>query len=212
MLDNYIESKEEEWANVITHGLGVVLSIAVLVYFLCSSVKIGATPIKFSIYLFTFSLLAVYGSSTCYHLVSIFKPRLKKIFQQIDHMSIYFLIAGTQTPFILLYLNNRTGIIYLWIIWSLVLLGVLFKFFFMGRWEKLSVAFYLMLGWLAFLVIPGMKDMNQIVFLWIIIGGLSYSFGVIFYRWRRLKYNHCIWHIFVLLGSISHFISIFLAL
>ncbi len=198
--------EKEEFANVLSHSLGIILSILGTIYL----VSIGLQ--KWEVYhvaglsLFCFSLLMVYTSSTIYHWVN--KPHLKQALQKLDHISIYLLIGGSHTPFVLLYLNNSFGRNYLFILWGLILIGILYKIFFIDRWKWFSLLFYITLGWIAVFIIPSMKDqMSSIVFYWIIAGGLSYTLGTIFFAWEKLPYHHAIWHLFVLGGSISHYLA-----
>ena len=130
----------------------------------------------------------------------------------LDHISIYFLIAGTHTPLLLLYLDNEVGRFYLILIWALVALGVLYKLFFFGKSELVSVIFYMVLGWMAVFTLPKMYPlMAEGVMQWIIAGGIFYTLGVIFYIWDRLPFNHSIWHLFVIAGSSGHFAAVLTA-
>jgi len=213
MIADHSESIQEKWANKLTHGVGVLLSISTLIYFLWCLNEWSGGGLKVGIVVFASALIFVYLSSTLYHLADVYFKNWSLFFRKLDHISIYTLIAGTQTPFIFLYLNNSKGITYLIILWSLVLLGVLFKLFLLGKYKKLSVSTYLGLGWLVLFVMPLMySQMVGPVFNWVLIGGIAYSSGVIFYLWNKLKYNHAIWHLFVLTGSISHFIALSYAL
>jgi len=213
MLLSNNESLSEKWANIITHGVGTILSCSALIYFIVTINNYGSFYLKTGILIFGSTLIFVYLSSTLYHIADVYYPKRINMFRKIDHISIYTLIAGTQTPFIILYLNNQIASKYLLILWFLVLMGVFYKIFWMGKYTKLSIITYLGLGWLVLLVIPQMLEhMHANVFYWIIFGGIAYSSGVIFYLKRRIKFNHAIWHMFVLAGSLGHFIALCLAL
>jgi hemolysin III len=203
----YSNLPREERANVITHGLGLLLSLIgfpLLLYY--GGGKAEQHHIA-GLAVFGGSMLAVYLASTVYH--CLLRETLKRVFRVIDHISIYFLIAGTHTPFLLYYMNNPTGRFYLIILWSLVLLGVLYKLFFFEKFEILSVIFYLGMGWMAVFTVPPMLDqISNATLGWIIAGGLSYSLGVIFFLWEKLPYNHAVWHLFVLGGTAGHFAAV----
>ena len=147
--------------------------------------------------------------STLYH--GFQQPRVKQVLQVFDHISIYFLIAGTYTPFILNYLYNTTGIIMLCVLWSLVLLGIVFKIFFVNRFNILSTIIYLLMGWM--MVWGGKAFFVSVPFsviILIIIGGVLYSVGVIFYLMEKWKWHHVVWHLFVLAAAICHYVAVLL--
>lgn len=201
------EISDEEWANILTHGLGVLLILIGLPILLYSGMLSSMWYQIAGLLIFGLSLLLVYTVSTIYHLV--WSLHLKHRWRIADHISIYFLIAGTHTPLILYYLNNSTGMFYLILLWSLVAIGVLYKLLFFDRFELLSVFFYLALGWMAVFTIPPMLEtMGYTCLYWIIAGGLSYTLGIVFYLWQRLRYHHAIWHLFVLGGSFGHFMAV----
>ncbi|MCP3930911.1 MAG: hemolysin III family protein [Bacteroidetes bacterium] len=200
---------KEEIANTFTHGLGWLLSLIALP-FLIKCVLNEDFYLLVGIVVYGISLIMVYGTSTLYHGVR--KYPLKHYFHILDHISIYFLIAGTHTPFILIYLNTPLGKLYLYILWGMVLAGTIYKLFFTGKLKLISTLVYLGMGWMAVFTIPPMAGiMNRASLYWLIAGGLFYTVGVIFYKWEKLLYHHAIWHIFVLCGSVGHFIAIWLA-
>ena len=197
----------EEWASAYTHGIGALLCLIGTPVLLTLGAQKGAWFEILGLSIFSFSLLLVYATSTIYHSISI--PKWKYKLQVADHISIYFLIAGTHTPFLLYYLNNSTGYVYLAILWGLVLFGLFYKLFFFGKFRIFSVLFYLGLGWMAVFTIPPMLDqMTSACLYWIIIGGAFYTAGVLFYLWESLPYHHAIWHLFVIGGSLGHFIAL----
>jgi len=204
-----IESKPsiEEIVNSITHGLGVVLSIAGLIVLVVLGAIHGNAwhVVSFSIYGST--LIILYLASTLYH--SFQKPKLKRVFKILDHSAIYVLIAGTYTPFMLVNLRGPWGWSLFGIIWGLAILGIIFKLFFIDRYERLSLVIYLLMGWIC--IVAAKQMMLEIPMgglAWLIAGGLLYTLGVLFFRWEKLRYNHAIWHLFVLGGSICHYFSI----
>ena len=202
--------QKEELANALTHGIGILLTIIGSIYLISTSLQKWETYRVAGLSLFCFSLFMVYTSSTVYHIVK--NPRLKYNLKILDHISIYLLIGGTHTPFVLLYLNNSFGRNYLLTLWGLLLIGILYKTFLIGRWKWFSLAFYIFLGWMAVFIIPGMMDqMSSEVFYWILIGGLSYTAGTIFFAWEKLPYHHAIWHLFVLGGSAGHYVAMIYA-
>lgn len=199
----------EEIANAITHGIGAVLSIAALVLLIIYSIQYGDVwhIVSFSIYGTTLVLL--YSFSTLLHAFQ--NIRIKNVFEVLDHVGIYLLIAGTYTPFLLVTIRGSLGWTILGIVWGLAAIGITFKIFFVKRFIILSTLFYILMGWLIiFAIKPLYENLAISGVIWLVIGGLLYTFGSIFYVWRRIPYHHAIWHVFVLLGSISHFVAILL--
>lgn len=206
-----IYSMGEEIANSITHGIGAALSVAglTLLVFLAAIKGDVFQIVSFSIY--GASLVILYLASTLYH--SFQNPKVKRVFKIIDHSSIYLLIAGTYTPFLLVGLQDRFGWILLAIIWGLAALGISFKAFFIDRYQKISTLAYVLMGWLGVLMIKGLSENIEIGgLIWLAAGGAAYTLGVIFYALKKIPYMHSIWHLFVLAGSICHFFSIYLYL
>ncbi len=206
------QSLGEEIANSITHGIGAALATAALTILVVSAALKGDAWRVVSFAIYGTSLVIMYTSSTLYH--SITHQKAKRYFRIMDHSSIFLLIAGTYTPITLLPLRDADwGWTMFGLIWGMALLGILFKTFFYGKLEKLSVVFYVLMGWLAVIAIkPMIANLPMGLLIWIAIGGLSYTLGIIFYAWRKLPYSHSIWHLFVLGGSISHFFGILLYL
>jgi len=199
----------EEIASSITHGVGAVLSIAALVILVVLAAKKGDAwrIVSFSIY--GASLILLYLASTLYH--GIQHPGAKHVFQILDHSSIFLLIAGTYTPFLLVNLRGPWGWTLFGIIWALAVVGIVFKAVFIGKWKKLSTLAYVAMGWL---VVVALKPMLAVIpkpgLAWLAAGGLAYTGGVVFYAWKSVKFMHMIWHLFVLAGSICHFFAILL--
>jgi hemolysin III len=197
---------EEEIANAITHGLGIVFTLAAMP-FLLKKTAIQANDLQYwAMCLFGFGMLMVYTSSTLYHAVQ--QKTLKKKLNIWDHISIFFLQGGSYAPFVQFYCDADTAKIFLSAQWTIIIIGAILKLFFTGKYEKASIVLYIFLGWSAvFLIQPFYQNMPFSIFKWILVGGLSYTFGVFFYRWDEKKYAHAVWHIFVLFGTICHFIA-----
>lgn len=200
----------EEIANSISHGIGLVFGIVGLVLLLGQAVDTHANTLAITSYaLYSGSMILLFLASTLYHAIP--HPRAKIWLKKFDHCAIYLLIAGTYTPFLLVGLDSPLARGLMVVIWSLALLGILFKLTIAHRFKVLSLVTYLAMGWLSLVVIyqlatrlsPGGVTL-------LAVGGLIYSLGVIFYVCKRIPYNHAIWHGFVLGGSVCHFLAIYL--
>ena len=202
-----ISSAKEEIANSLTHGIGVILGIIGVPILVSYAVFNGTTLHVWGVSIFSISLLMVYLFSTLYH--SIQHPMAKRTLRIMDHISIFFLIAGSYTPFIFFFMNRTSGYVFLSILWGCALIGSLLKIFFTGRFNVLSTILYLIMGWtIIFIAKPIFTAMSFEGILWVAIGGGAYTLGVVFYLWKQLKFHHAIWHLFVLSGSISHYIAV----
>ena len=198
-------TKEEEYWNALTHFIGLIGSI-VGVFFLFSYYNNLTYLSTLGIVLFGFGLISVYLSSTLYHYVS--NPILKEKLRIFDHISIYYLIAGSYAPVCLITLLNMSGLYIFAIVSIIALFGTFFKLFYTGRFEKLSLVLYLFMGWLVILDIKTVFEVIEFNgFLLLVLGGVSYSIGTIFYSLDK-KYAHTVWHLFVLAGSTLHFFFI----
>jgi len=198
----------EEVAHALTHGVGALLSVVALVVMLTWSMAYGDTWHVVSASIYGASLIILYSASTLYHAFP--WPRVKAFFQQLDHAAIYLLIAGTYTPFALVNLRGAWGWTLLGVVWSIALIGVALELILQKRRKWLSLSLYLGLGWMALIAIKPMVDNVATEGLLLLLGGgLAYSLGVIFYVWKSLKFHHAVWHLFVLVGSVFHFFSIF---
>ena len=205
------QSLGEEIANSITHGIGAALSIAALVLLVVFASKYGDAwrVVSFSIYGST--LFFLYLASTLYH--SFAKTRVNKFFKILDHSSIYLLIAGTYTPIALVSMRGPWGWTIFGLIWAMAIGGIISKIFLIGKFKKLSVVLYLAMGWLIIIAIKPMLQMvPEGLIVWLVIGGLCYTLGIIFYAFKKVPYFHFIWHLFVLGGSITHFFGMLLHL
>ncbi len=199
--------RREELINSITHGAGLALSVAGLVVLVTLAALKGTAWHIVGCSVYGATLVLLYSASTLYH--SMRSPRLKRFFRIIDHASIHLLIAGTYTPFTLVNLRGGWGWTLFGLVWGLAALGILFKIFFVGRFPIASTAVYLLMGWL---VVIAIKPLLTLVpsggLLWLLAGGLAYSAGVVFFAWEKMPYNHAVWHVFVLTGSICHYFAV----
>lgn len=200
-------SKGEMVANTITHGIGAGLSIAGLVFLIIRAVRHGTSWHLAGFLVFGISLLLLYLASAIYHAFAD-KP-WKAVLQRLDHAAIYFLIAGTYTPFLLTKMRSGLGWTVLALMWGLSFFGLVIKLAFSNKFEKPTVWLYLLMGWAGLVVFfqPG-SQLGRLSTIFLIIGGAFYTVGVIFYRWKKLPYGHAIWHLFVLGGSIFHYFSV----
>ncbi|MCK5682869.1 hemolysin III family protein [bacterium] len=198
----------EEKINIITHAIGLVLSIVALVLLVTRSSLYGNVWHIVSFSIFGTSLIILYAASTFYH--SSKNPKLRKKLNIIDHASIYVLIAGSYTPFTLVTLNGTLGWVIFGLAWGLALTGVVLKIFFTGKYNLLSTLMYILMGWaIVFVIKPVIANLPFNGFLWLLTGGISYTIGAVLYSISKIKFNHALFHIFVLIGSFCHFISIF---
>ena len=201
---------KKELANSITHVFGMMFGLICVPVLIAYAAMADNPPAIIGACVFGFSFMMVYTFSTLYHSFS--HPKVKHVLKTMDHISIYFLIAGSYTPFILLYRFDSSGIWMLSILWGLTLLGIIFKVFFVEKFNKLSTLVYVAMGWLI-VIFPGdlIGSMPDETFTMIVAGGISYSVGVIFYLWKRFTYHHAIWHLFVLGGSVCHYVAVLFA-
>ena len=205
---NEFSISEEIW-HAVTHGVGLALSIAGLAVLIAFATLQGSALAITSVAIFSTTLIIMYGSSTLYHAVSHYK--IKKLFQQFDHASIYFLIAGTYTPVTLITLGGAWGWSIFAINWTIAIFGIYMKFAYSGRFEKLSLVLYVIMGWLIVVATQPLIANMEIGGLWLLLtGGLFYTFGIIFYIKDDQPFYHTIWHFFVMAGSISHYFMVLL--
>lgn len=198
----------EELANSITHGFGFLISIIgfIILYIQASTYGTYIHVISYSI--FGVSLITLYCSSTLYHSYS--NTRFHKILKKIDHLTIYFLIAGTYSPLMLVGIEGNNGWIMLKIIWSLAIFSCILKFSKNKLLQKIAFINYLLMGWLVIIIFDELIVGIPLISLYLLVaGGVLYTTGIIFYLWDSLPFNHSIWHGFVLGGSVSHYFSIY---
>lgn len=203
-------SVAEEIANSISHGIGFILGIVGLVLLLTQAVSKEAGSLAITSYsLYGGSIILLFLASTLYHAIP--NQSAKRRLKVFDHCAIYLLIAGTYTPFLLVGLGSPLAKGLMIVIWSLALMGVIFKLAFTHRFKVVSLVTYLGMGWLSLIVVYQMAIKLSFGAVWLLaVGGIIYSLGVIFYVNKRIPYNHAIWHGFVLGGSICHFLAIYL--
>jgi len=201
-------SPTEEKINIISHAAGFSLSIVGLLFLVTNAIVHGGVRHIVSFSIFGISLLILYGASTFYH--SAKKLEIRKRLKIIDHASIYILIAGTYTPFSLVTLNGTLGWVIFGTIWSLASIGIILKLFFTGRYTFISTLMYVLMGWvIIFAIKPLLNILPFEGFLWVLAGGISYTIGAILYSIKKIKFNHAIFHMFVLTGSFCHFMSVY---
>jgi len=194
----------EEIAHGLTHGVGIVLAIAGLCVLVTFSALYGTAVHVVASSIFGASMIVLYTASTLYH--SLPMPETKRIMRVVDHASIYLLIAGTYTPFTLVTLEGAWGWSLFGVVWGLAIAGIIFKLFFTGRFDRLSVAIYVAMGWCGLVAIKPMMAALPTLGLWLLVaGGLAYTGGVIFYLLERMRYHHAIWHLFVMAGTTLHY-------
>ncbi|NOX89991.1 MAG: hemolysin III family protein [Calditrichaeota bacterium] len=202
-------ASSEEKINVISHAIGFVLSIVALVLLVIRAYLYGNVWHVVSFSIFGASLVLLYAASTLYH--SAENPELKKRLRIFDHASIYVLIAGTYTPFTLVTLNGTTGWVIFSVAWGLALTGIILKLFFTGRYNLISTLMYVFMGWIIiFAIKPLVNSLSFDGLLWVVAGGAAYMIGAVLYSVKKIKFNHAIFHVFVLIGSFCHFMAVFL--
>lgn len=201
-------SVAHERANTLTHFAGFLFGLVAYPMLVWRIIENGGRPFDpYGAVVYAVGFLMVFGFSSLYHYHH--EPKKKRLMKIWDHISIYFLIAGTYTPFLLHYATPEVQRWMLAVLWGLTAFGTVFKIFFTGRFRLISTAVYVAMGWLIVLAPASFREaLPQEQIFWIIVGGASYTAGVVFYLVERIPFNHAIWHVFVLGGAISHFIGI----
>jgi hemolysin III len=198
----------EEKININSHAIGFILSLAASVLLVTHASLHGNVWHVVSFSIFGASLIILYVASTCYH--STKKPELRSRLRIIDHASIYVLIAGTYTPFTLVTLKGPIGWSIFGITWGLALTGIILKLFFTGKYNFISTLMYVFMGWIIiFAIKPLINNLPLEGLLWLVAGGMAYTLGAILYSIKKIKFNHAIFHVFVFIGSFSHFVAVF---
>ena len=204
---NFYSHKEEQ-LNIITHFAGFILSIVALVFLVVHAQVCGNIWHLVSFSVFGASLITLYGASTLYHREK--DPVIRKKLRILDHAAIYVLIAGTYTPFTLVTLNGEVGWTIFGVTWGLAIAGIILKLFFTGKYQLLSTLMYVGMGWIIiFAINPLIQNFSSEGLIWLLAGGVAYTLGAVLYNIKKIKFNHAIFHVFVLLGSFCHFISVF---
>lgn len=199
--------KEEIW-NCVIHGMGIALSIAALTILVIFSSLEGSVWAVVSTSVFGTSMILLYSASTIYHAVS--NPERKKKLKKFDHISIYYLIAGSYTPFLLVNMRGVVGWTLFGIIWGLAILGTCLKLMTSGSGTKAwSIGLYILMGWMIIFASKELfANLSEIGAVFLILGGIFYTFGILFYIWKSRQYTHAIWHLFVLIGTTMHFFAV----
>ena len=209
MANTHVYTKKEEVFNAITHGIGVLLSIAALVLLIIFSADQGSASLIVISIIYGVSMLLLYVASTLVH--SFPEGKWKDLFEIFDHSAIYIFIAGTYTPIMLLVIQGALGWTLLGVVWGVAVVGVIFKAFFVKKFLYLSTILYIAMGWMIVLAWgPLTSTMPAAGIQLLLAGGLLYTFGAIFYVWRGFPFHHAVWHLFVLAGSVAHFFVVLL--
>ncbi|RYY27506.1 MAG: hemolysin D [Chitinophagaceae bacterium] len=204
-------SRKQEIVNGLIHGFGILFGISGLPVLTGIATSNNNIPGIIGSGIYGLCFLLLFTCSTVYHIAQ--EPAIKRKFLVFDHISIYFLIAGTYTPFLLVYMNNAFGISLLCTLWGLTIIGIFFKTYFTGKLEILSTIVYILMGWI--MVVGGRRFFDALpvsVLVFIVIGGALYSIGVVFYLWDRFIYTHAVWHSFVLAAAICHYVAVLLSM
>lgn len=205
---NHHYPKKEEFLNILSHSLGLLLSLIAFPFLLIKALGFSGfwKPASFLIY--GVSMIVLYAASTFYHAAK--NPKKRRKLNILDHAAIYVLIAGSYSPFCLVALDSKLGWYMFVFVWLFALAGVILKLFFTGKFDKLSTALYLLMGWQVVVFIkPLMASLSSEGLYYLFAGGVFYSVGAVLYSIKKLPYNHAIFHVFVLLGSLSHFLAIY---
>ena len=198
----------EERINFISHAIGAALALIAGILLIIKGSYLE-TAQWIGLWVYALSLFLLFSASSLYHFAE--SPERRGWYKKLDHTAIYYLIAGTYTPFLSIALPTQKAHYLLIALWVIALIGTLFKLVFIHRFEKISLIAYLLMGWLAVLVMDDMQRfLSKPALTFLIIGGLSYTIGALFYALKKVRYTHAIWHIFVLIGAGSHFLSIYL--
>ena len=207
-------SVSEEVACAITHGIGAIASVGAGAVLITLAALWGGALHVVSASIFVASLVLLYTASTLYHAIPghVFTEAKLRL-RVFDHCAIYVLIAGTYTPFLLVSLNGTWGWTLFIAIWVLAAIGIVLKLFFTGRFDRLSTLGYILMGWLIVVAgRPMLEALSGFTIAWIVAGGLAYTLGTVFYLWRGLPWAHAVWHLFVLAGSVCHFVAVMAAI
>ncbi len=201
----------EEIIHGITHGIGILFAATGMIILLYLAITHGTFRHIISSAIYGLSLILLYTTSTLYH--SIQRPETKKILRQLDHTSIYILIAGSYTPFTIINLRGTWGWTLFGIVWGLAFAGIIMQLSKLRKWKIIRMIIYIVMGWVAIIAIkPLLTSIPAKAFILIVSGGVIYTAGIVFYLWKRIPFNHAIWHIFVLAGSVTHYFAVLFSL
>ncbi|MDO8835230.1 MAG: hemolysin III family protein [Vicinamibacterales bacterium] len=197
----------EEIANSVTHGAGLVAAIVGFVAMVVAALTRGDIWVTIACVVYGTTLVLLYLSSTLYHALA--RTRAREVLRRIDHSAIYLLIAGTYTPFVLVSLRGPWGWSLFGVSWGLAVIGIVVKAVLGQRWPAISTTVYILMGWLVIVAVgPLFRHVPGGAIAWLFAGGLAYTGGVVFFAWERLRYSHAIWHLFVLTGSVCHYVAV----
>lgn len=203
------QTLSEERANYITHAFGILFSLIAIPVLLIYAAQKSSASTVWGVAVFSFGMLMVYMASTIYHAVKQ-NTKAKRVLRIFDHIGIFVMIGGSYTPLVIKYTDTNTATLFLGTMWSIILFGSLLKIFYTGKYLLLEVGIYLSLGWMiVFIIKPLIANMPSQIFLFILVSGIFYSIGVVFYLWKKLNYHHAVWHVFVLAGTITHFFAVY---
>ncbi len=209
MATTHRYSKGEEIANAISHGVGVVFSISALTLLIVFASLEGSVASIISFTVYGVTMLLLYVSSTLLHAFP--EGKVKNLFEIFDHSSIYLFIAGSYTPILVNVIGGKLGFSLLAVLWGIAGIGIVFKVFFVKRFLYTSTLLYIVMGWLiVFAWQPLVTNLHDIGVILLIIGGLLYTIGALFYMFRWFPFHHMVWHLFVLAGTVVHFFAILL--
>ena len=206
---NHCYSEKEERLNIATHAFGLLFSLVALPFLILKSFDYESFWKSASLVVYGLSMIILYAASTFYH--SAKEAKLRRKLNIFDHAAIYVLIAGTYTPFTLIVLDGSLGWVIFSLTWSFALIGIFLKLFFTGRFDKLSTTIYVLMGWqIIFVINPLIEKFSTQGLQFLFLGGVFYTLGAVLYLLKKIKYNHAIFHVFVLFGSLCHFLSVYL--
>jgi hemolysin III len=204
-------TRKQEIVNALVHAAGIIFGIAGVPVLISLADIHRNTPAIIGGAIYGFCFLLLFTVSTIYHITA--DPKLKRLFKIFDHIGIYWFIAGTYTPFLLIYVNNSLGNTLLTVLWSLTVAGTFFKIWYTGKFEVISTIIYLAMGWI--MVVGGRRFFDQLphdVLVFICIGAALYSIGVFFYLWDKYTYTHAVWHIFVITAAMCHYVAVLMSM
>jgi len=203
------QTLNEETANWITHAFGILFAVITIPFMVAYAINYSNYSTVWGVSVFGFAMLMVYMASTIYHATQPNTNR-KRVLRIWDHIGIFVMIAGSYTPLIIKYIETSTATLFLSIMWSIVVLGSILKIFFTGKYLILEVIIYIVMGcMLVFIIKPLVANIPTEIFTYIVAGGIFYGAGVAFYLWKKLNYHHAVWHVFVLAGTVTHFVAIY---
>ncbi len=206
-IEKTYSAEEERW-NILTHGFGLAISVSGVVALMIKAIQLHSVKVFIAFLIYGIGLITMYLASTLYH--SATDPAKRKRLKIFDHVSIYLTIAGSYTPITLFTIPPAWGIPVLFAVWLIAATGIVLKFFFTGRFSKFSTLMYVLMGWVIVIAFKPLVDsMETAGLIWLIAGGMAYTIGAILYQIEGLKFNHAIFHLFVLIGSACHYIVIF---